>query len=211
MTSMAVHFRSLCLCGGLALLAACGGQKEADNLAELDARLTNGSDALSDDASDAIAIAEAGGKIEKAPPAKETGETPGRATIGGLVRRGDGAGAAPAPGGCASDLKSGSEWAERMPRPFRLYPGARLTEAAGIDREQCRLRVVSFATDAGIDQIMDYYYTQARRAGYDAEHLLSQGEHQLGGTREKDGAAYVVFARAGKDGQTDVDVIANAE
>jgi hypothetical protein len=208
---MIASIRLLSLAGGLALLAACQGPTDTDNLADLDARLTNGAANEADAANEAIALAAAGGRLEKAPRAIEVKTaTPGRG-LGDLVRQqaaGKG-GAGAAQGGCAKDVKMGPEWADRMPEPFRLYPGSKLAEAAGIDKERCTLRIVSFTTAAAIDPIIDFYYTQARRAGYDAEHLLSEGEHQLGGTR-KDGAAYVVFARRLQTGQTEVDIIANA-
>jgi len=194
---MPASIRSLCLAGGLALLAACQGGGNADNLADLDARLTNGAnDAAEADA--AIALAAAGGQIEKAPVAVQTKAVASQGQpIGNAVQ-----------GPCARDVKMGREWADRMPASFRLYPGATLVEAGNVDKEECTLRVISFTTPAGIDPVLDYYYTQAKRAGFDGEHLLSGGEHQLGGT-SKDGGAYVVFARL-KDGKTEVEVIANA-
>lgn len=212
---MTASIRSLCLVAGLALLSACGGQSEADNLADLDARLTNGAGNEAADveaANRAIAMATAGGQIEKAPAAIETKSvTPGGRSVGDLVRQQAAGKAGVAQGECAKDLKTGPEWADRMPPAFRLYPGASLVEAAGIDKERCTLRIISFTTQSAIDPVLDYYYTQARRAGYDGEHLLSQGEHQLGGTRAKDGAAYVVFARSAPGNLTEVDVVANAD
>lgn len=208
---MTASFRFLCLAGSLALLSACGSKTETDNLADLDAKLTNGADNAVDEANAAIALAAAGGKLEKAPAAVETKSvTPagGNGPLGALARQqaaGKTGGAAE--GSCAKDVKMGPEWADRMPQAFRLYPGAKLVEAAGLDKEQCTLRIISFTTPAGIDPVLDYYYTQARRAGYDGEHLLSGGEHQLGGTT-KAGAAYVVFARQ-KGALTEVDVVAN--
>ena len=208
MPPVIASIRSLCLVGGLALLGACGGAKDADNLADLDAKLTNGAN----EANEAIARAAAGGNIQKAPAAIETKSvaTAGR-TLGDLARQqAAGKSGQAGQGDCAKNVKSGPDWAERMPAPFRVYPGAKLQEAAGLDKEQCNLRIVSFTTSAAVDHIIDYYYTTARQAGYDGEHLLSQGEHQLGGTREKDGAAYVVFARRAAGGETEVDIVANA-
>lgn len=233
---MIASIRSLSLGAGLAmslaLLAGCGGRTEADNLADLDAKLTNGIENgaaanaanaggavnEADAANQAIALAEAGGRIEQAPAAVEskivspTGRSPAdviRAQAGGAP-----AGAAPGggrTGGCARKVKSGPEWAERMPAAFRLYPGAKLVEAAGVDTDSCTLRVISFTTGAAIDPVLGYYYTQAKRAGYDAEHLVSGGEHQLGGTRAKDGIAYMVYARRTPANLTEVDIVANAD
>lgn len=214
---MAASIRLLSLAGGLALLAACDGQPAGtDNLAELDARLTNGViDAGEAGVNDTAALAAAGGRIEKAPPAVRVPAGSEANTLGALARRqASRRGAAPpdaGEGACAQSVRAGPEWAERIPAPFRVYPGATLDEAAGIDRERCQIAIISFTTGTGIDRIMDFYYTQARRAGYDAEHLLSGDEHQLGGTRGADGAAYVVFARPAANGRTEVDVIASPD
>jgi hypothetical protein len=208
----------LCLLASLASLAACQGGTGADNLADLDAKLTNGvgntADAANaaDAANEAIALAAAGGRIEQAPPAVETKHVaPAGRTLGDLARAqasgkagGSGQGGTP----CAKNVKYGPEWADRMPTPFRLYPGGKLAEAAGVDQERCTLRIISFTSAAAIDPIINFYYTQARRAGYDAEHVVNGGEHQLGGT-DAEGAAYVVFARRIANGQTEVDVVAN--
>ena len=202
---MTASIRFLSIAASLALLSACGGPASTDNLADLDAKLTNGADNAAADANAAIALAAAGGTIEKAPAAKEVkGTGPQGDALGSLSGKNGGK-----QGSCAKDVKTGPEWADRMPAAFRLYPGATLAEAGGVDREQCTLRILSFTTAAGVDPIMDFYYTQAKRAGYDAEHLLSQGEHQLGGTR-KDGGAYVVFARATDGKPTEVNIVANA-
>jgi hypothetical protein len=198
--------RFLPIAAGLALLAACGGPTASDNLADLDAKLTNGADNGVDAANEAIALAAAGGKIEKAPGAIATKNAkPQGQALNDLSGRAGGP-----QGDCAKNVKIGPEWADRMPHPFRLYPGAKLVEAGGIDKERCTLRIISFTTPAAVEPVLDYYYTQAKRAGYDAEHLLSQNEHQLGGTR-KDGGAYVVFARATPGKPTEVNIVANAD
>lgn len=217
---MSASLRSFCLITSLALLAACQGRTDADNLADLDAKLTNGVANAADEAiaaNEAIALAAAGGHIEQAPPAVETKHVaPAGRTLGDLVRDqasgktgGKASGSGEGGGSCAKNVKYGPEWADRMPKPFALYPGGKLAEAAGVDEERCTLRIISFTSATGIDPILNYYYTQARRAGYDAEHLVSGGEHQLGGTGAND-AAYVVFARRIANGQTEVDIVANA-
>ncbi len=209
---MKASLRSLCLVGAVALVAGCQNRTEADNLAALDAKLTGGANAAQANAADAGANAADLGQLEKAPPAVAVqGEASGNRTLGELARwQASGKPVAGADGSdCARSVKSGPEWADRLPEPFRIYPDARVVEAAGLDKERCRIVIVSFATRASIDQVMDFYYTTARRAGFDGEHLLSGTEHQLGGTNEQDGAAYVVFARPGEKGETEVDLVAN--
>jgi hypothetical protein len=57
--------------------------------------------------------------------------------------------------------------------------------------------------------MIDWYYTKAVRGGYTAEHQVDGDEHILGGTRDRDGGAYVLFMTARSDGGTDIDLVAN--
>ena len=86
---------------------------------------------------------------------------------------------------CDEKLSYDMGWANRMPKEFSVYPKANVQEAAS----QCDFRVVSFTTATPIKSIVDFYYTQAKRNGYDAEYLLRGSEHVLGGTRESDDGA----------------------
>lgn len=213
---MSVSIRPFRHAGLCLLLAACQDRDTQNDLDALDARLTNGAAAGVIEARSAAereAQAAAGGRIEAAPAAKAPGEADGASvTLGDMARR-QAAGrasavpAAVAGGNCADSVVPGKEWAQRMPAPFRLYPRAQLLEAAGNQTDRCKLRVISFTTDVPVESVLGYYYTQAKRAGYDAEHLLVRNEHQLGGTRGD--LAYVVFARGERDGRTSVDIIAN--
>lgn len=120
------------------------------------------------------------------------------ATLGGLARQQAGA-------GCAADVRYGAEWARRLPAAFSIYPRAALVEAAGVANGTCNVRVVNFQSRAGMQPILDYYYTMALRNGYSAEHLLRGNEHYLGGTRGDD--AFVIMARQASGGIIDVDLV----
>jgi hypothetical protein len=229
-------------------VAACGGDKAANNLAELDARLTNdmsdpalrgalegplatdpelagqsnaravraGEKPLSGavpvlpanaKAAAAQALKAAGGRLESTPaPAKGEACTDCAAnrpaTLGALARD-TGTGGK----GCGA-LNYAASWAERLPAAFPIYPGARLMEAAGNDG-QCALRGASFISAVPMQTVMDFYYTIARRNGYDAEHQLLDGQHVLGGTRTKDGGAYFITFDNAPGGGTSVDIVAN--
>ena len=71
----------------------------------------------------------------------------------------------PAPAACRST--TATQWASRLPAEFPAYPGGRVTEAAGNDRGDCRIRVVTFTT-ADPDQPRARTLSQrcAARAGY---------------------------------------------
>lgn len=125
-------------------------------------------------------------------------------TLGGLARRqGNGRTAQCAP------ITYSARWARRLPRDIPLYPRARVIEAAGADGGPCNIRVVTFYSPDSMQHMLDWYYTVATRAGYDAEHQLNGDEHVLGGTRARDEGAYVLFLRAGENGGTEIDLVTN--
>lgn len=110
---------------------------------------------------------------------------------------------------CAANLNYSAGWAARLPAGMPLHPQARVVEAAGADGGQCALRVVTFSTPQPLQTMIDWYYTKAIRGGFTSEHQLKDGQHVLGGTRARDGSAYIVFLSTRADGGTDLDLIAN--
>jgi hypothetical protein len=147
----------------------------------------------------------AGGTLLRAPApvAARDGEpplTPGARARGQEARR---------DGDCAAKLDYGMQWAQRLPRDLPLYPGARLTEAAGVAGDRCALRAASFVTAAPMGAVIDFYYTLARRGGYPASHEMLDGRHALGGVRPGDEGAYFIAFSPAPGGGTAVDLIAN--
>jgi hypothetical protein len=111
-------------------------------------------------------------------------------------------------GTCDAKLQYGAAWATRMPPEFPVYPKGRVKEAGGVDGGICDIRVVSFVTSSPMQDVVNYYYTRAKRSGFSAEYQIRAGEHTLGGTRSTDEGAYVVtFANTGSG--TAVDIVAN--
>jgi len=220
-------------------LAACGSKEASDeDLAQLDDNLTNDpamNDALEDailvdpeltDQANRNAIRGANGAADgSVPPGTgEDGSAAAKAALGGKML------SAPQPRQMTSDdegLTLGDKaelqqarsnkpackekltydmgWANRMPPEFAVYPKANLQEAAG----QCDLRVISFTTATPIKNIVDYYYTRAKRGGYDAEYLLRGSEHVLGGSKPNEADAYVITLNERSGGGTVVDIVAS--
>lgn len=112
-------------------------------------------------------------------------------------------------GKCDANLKYDAKWATRMPSAMKVYPRAVVKEAAGVDGGPCNIRAVTFTTMVGIKDVVNYYYTRARNNKYSTEYQLRDGEHTLGGARESDDAAYIVFLRKLDNGLTEVDIVAN--
>jgi hypothetical protein len=114
------------------------------------------------------------------------------------------AGKAGAPPCAAAPLRNDLAWARRLPPEFPLYPGARLTEAAGTDAAPCRLRAIGLATSDPWDRVVGWYQDQAGRAGYDSGRRTRDGDQILAGTKG-DQAFYLIATP--RDGGTDVSLI----
>ena len=75
----------------------------------------------------------------------------------------------------------------------RIYPGGRITEAAGNNQGGCSMRVVSFTTSDNWQRVIQFYQGVAQRGGYDAEQQVRGGDHVLGGVNQRtDGAYYLI-------------------
>ena len=117
-----------------------------------------------------------------------------------------GGGGTACPGGAQFDYNPA--WAGRLSPTFPVYPGGRVTEVAGSDEGDCRVRVVSFTTADPYQRVLDFYHTQAVRAGYSSEHQLREADHVLAGTREADGGAFYLIVTPLRGG-AEVALIAN--
>lgn len=99
-------------------------------------------------------------------------------------------------------------WANRLSAAFAVYPGGRVTEAAGNDSGDCRVRVVTFTTGDGPDRVLGWYADRARRAGYSAQNQRRGADHVLGGTNESDGGAFYLIVTP-KGAGSEVALVAN--
>jgi hypothetical protein len=213
--SAAILFRSAALAGLLAL-AACGSSDQ-NNLAEMDNSLIgNGADPALTSALEDQILVDPNLVQQSHPNTARPPETPVQAQYpadgAGGSAAGGGAGqarqaAASNEGGaqastsaCGVAFAYGNEWANRLPAEFPSYPGGRVTEAAGSDRGDCHMRVVTFTTADPYNRVLEHYRSLAARAGFSAEQQARGGDQVLGGI--KDEAAYYLIVtptRAGSD------------
>ena len=112
-------------------------------------------------------------------------------------------------GSCGANISYGAQWATRMPAEFPVYPKGSVKEAGGIAGASCNIRAVSFITSAARQDVVDYYYSRAKRSGYSAQYTVEGGDHVLGGTRNSDDGAYAITFTAISTGGTEVDIVAN--
>jgi hypothetical protein len=186
------------LCGALAL-AGCGrGGEPTNNLAALDRQL------VANDADPAVTSAINDQILVDRSLSSQSNRNAVRSPSGpAQAQYPPGAGRA-GPPPCAGALASDPAWARRLPPEFPIYPGARVTEAAGTDAAPCRLRAVGLATADPWDKVLGWYQAQAVRAGYSAERQTRDGAQILAGT--KGGLAYYLIASPGEGG-TEVSLI----
>ena len=110
----------------------------------------------------------------------------------------------PAPPCAGAPLQSDLAWAQRLPPEVPLYPGARVSEAAGNDGAPCRLRALVFATADPWDRVIGWYQTQVTRAGYSVERQARDGDQILAGSKG-DQAFYLIASP--KDGGSEISLI----
>ena len=193
-TRIAPRLRSGALAALLAL-GACGGTA-GNNLAALDnALLANGADpALTSALEDQILVDP--NLVQQAHPnTVRPPETPVQAQYpagSAAVRQASAdSGAAAEGGACRAPFQYGAQWASRLPAEFPLYPGGRITEAAGNESGNCR--IVTFRTGDPYNRVLDHYRAVATRAGFSAEHQVRGQDHVLGGVNARtDGAFYLI-------------------
>jgi hypothetical protein len=146
---------------------------------------------------DALALVGGRGSMRQAPaPREAAGGLPSGARLTAAAL----AAATGSSRDCADALTYTAAWAAKMPETFPVYPRGATQEAAGTDSGRCALRVVNFTTPVPLDEVIDFYFTRADKAGYSARHEIAGGETTLGGS--KGAAGFFVHAARRDDGMT---------
>ena len=185
------------------------GQNRANSAAAMPSQdgslptVDNNPGAIASARAEALRLVGGPGRMKKAPEAREvSGQLPADAALTAAAR------AAAAPGAnanCAERAQYTMQWAARLPRPFPVYPRGAVQEAAGTDASGCALRVVNFVTPVPLGEVMDFYFTRARDAGFSAQRVLQDGDDVLAGV--KGTASYAVYARRLPTGNTEVELV----
>lgn len=108
---------------------------------------------------------------------------------------------------CAGKSEYGMGWSLSLPVPLSIYPRGHLQEAAGTDRDGCRLRAAVFVTPVEAGDVVDFYFTRLSAAGLVSKHFLANGVHVLQGG--KGGMSYAVHVRRMDNGLSRVDLVSN--
>jgi len=203
--SAALLLRSAAFAGLLAL-AACNRSGDGNNLAEMDNSLIgNGADpALTSALEDQILVdpnlvQQSNPNTVRPPERPVQAQYPAGSAAGGQAGAAAG-GDAPMQSVCGVPFSTGNDYARRLPAEFPMYPGGRLTEAAGADRGACHARVVTFSTADPYNRVLEHYRSLAARAGFSAEQQARGDDQVLGGTNG-DAAYYLIVTptRTGSD------------
>jgi hypothetical protein len=111
--------------------------------------------------------------------------------------------------GAAAQFDYNRAWAGRLSPVFPVYPGGRISDAAGRNQGECRMRVVSFTTADAPQRVLDFYHNRAVRSGYTSERQLRGDDHILGGGNQGDGGAFYLIVTPLPSGGSDVALISN--
>jgi hypothetical protein len=116
------------------------------------------------------------------------GQAPGQPTLAAAAQVGGGP-------GCTNpdQFDYGPGWVNRLSPVFPVYPGGRVTDAAGNNSGNCRARAVTFTTGDSFERVLDWYHTKAVRAGYTSEQQVRDGDRILGGANQRDGGAFYLI------------------
>lgn len=143
------------------------------------------------------------GKMKNAPSPRPVaeGESPG-AIITAAARA---AQLGPDGANCGEMVDYTMAWAARLPAAFPVYPRGAVQESAGVDKDGCALRAVTFTTPVALEDVVNFYYTRAVAAGFSADRIRQGAEDMLGGA--KGGTSYLVSARKLSSGRTQIDLV----
>lgn len=145
------------------------------------------------------------GPISDLPPPIST---PRGKKLGPMASPADLVAALGAPATCAARLTEDFALAADLPPVAAILPQGMVVQAGGADVAPCRLRIIRYQTPAGIEDVLQYHYTLAVRAGLAAARH-TQPEDLIAATNTS-GETLVVHARPGPHGLTAVDLLYRA-
>jgi len=145
----------------------------------------------------------AGGSLKLAPLPEEAEE----AAVAGVTITQIAAAAVGPAAACAGKAEYAMGWSLKLPAQLAIYPRGHLREAAGTDRDGCRLRAVSFDTPVEAGDVVDFYFTRLAKAGLGSKHLLSGDVHVLKGSKGR--FAWAVQVRKLETGISRVELVSN--
>lgn len=109
-----------------------------------------------------------------------------------------------APADCAAVLSEDFGWAARLPQAASIMPQGMVVQAGGAETAPCGLRIIRYHTPAAPEDVLQYHYVRAGRAGMRPLRHGEGGETIAG--RAESGEALIVSARKAASGMTAVEL-----
>lgn len=142
------------------------------------------------------------GPIPALPPAQEGFQ--GR-RLGPMAPAADLIAAVGAPAGCAARLKEDFALAASLPPVASLPPQGMVMQAGGADSDGCDLRIIRYASHAAPEDVLQYHYARAVRAGLEARRFTAPEASII--ASGKNGETLAVHVRPAAHGLTGVDLV----
>jgi hypothetical protein len=113
-----------------------------------------------------------------------------------------------APADCAGVLEEDFALSAALPSVAAIMPHGMVVQAGGADAPRCRIRIIRYQTQAAPEDVLQYHYTRAVRAGLEGvRHKEPEDILAASGPRDE---TLVVHARTLASGLTGVDLLYRA-
>jgi hypothetical protein len=109
-----------------------------------------------------------------------------------------------APDSCIAALEEGFGWSASLPQVAAIMPQGMVVQAGGSAQARCGLRVIRYHTAAPPEDVLQYHYVRAGRAGLDPQRHAGEGDSISG--RGPSGEAMLVIVRKAASGLAAVDL-----
>ena len=146
-----------------------------------------------------LALLEGGGALPDL-PAPRAGD--GGALLGPMSGPQDLLGSVGAAGTCVAMLREDFALAANLPAPAAIPPRAMVVQAGGADRDGCAVRIVRYLSAAPPEDVLQFHYVTARRAGLAPERFAAPGDAIVAGAGTERLAVHVRRAANGLTGVT---------
>jgi hypothetical protein len=113
-----------------------------------------------------------------------------------------------APEACLDALTEDFRWAAALPRAAAIMPHGMVVQAGGAAKPGCELRIIRYQTPARPEDLLQYHYVRASRAGLAAQRFAAGGETIAG--RGANGERLVAMVGQAASGLTTVTLLYRA-
>lgn len=106
---------------------------------------------------------------------------------------------------CLGAASQSAVWAARLPDALPVYPRGATQDALGRDAPRCALRAVRFTSPVPAQDIAQFYFAQASRAGLGPAYRSDGEQHRIEGGRGS--IRFAVHLRPLPSGASEIDLV----